>query len=120
MRRKEEVQNPFLMLYVKDLSRLIQKAGTRDLQPRDGMTFLALMSRCDWSTGRIRATANMLAEDLQCNPADVRASLSRLKAEHYVRFIKDRTETFYALNPWMVEPASPKSRGFIKQAFMEA
>jgi hypothetical protein len=120
MRSKAEVQNPFLMLYIKDLSRLIHKAGTRELKPRDGMVFLALLARVDWSTGRIKATADMLAEDLSSNPADIRASLSRLKSQHYVRWIQDKTDRFYAINPWVVEPANPKSRNYIKHCFMEA
>ena len=108
------------MLYIKDLSRLIHKAGTRELKPRDGMVFLALLARVDWSTGLIRATADMLAEDLASNPADIRASLSRLKSQHYVRWIEDKTDRFYASNPWVVEPANPKSRNYIKHCFMEA
>jgi hypothetical protein len=117
---KSEVQNPFVAVFIKDLTRFIQLSGTRELKPRDGTVFLALVARVDWSTGRIRATADMLAEDLQCNPADIRASLARLRKQHYVRWIQDKTDRFYAINPWVVEPANPKSRNYIKHCFMEA
>ena len=107
-------------MFLKDVERFIALTASRELRPRDSAVLFALIARSDWSTGRIHATSEMLAQDLQTRDADVRSSLARLKKQHFVRWIKDKTGMFYAINPYVVEPGNPKSRNYIKHCFMEA
>jgi hypothetical protein len=112
----------FVMVHLKDTERLMDLYAQRALEPRDGMLLWCLLSFADHTTGRIRASANGLADRMQSNPAEVRAGLARLKKQHLLRQIKSATsgERYYRVNPWMVTCGKPQAIGLAMKEFQEA
>lgn len=112
----------FAMVQIKDVERMRKLIGERKLELRDAATVWTLLSYLDTYSGRIRVTAVRIAEDLQCQPTDVRASISRLKKQHLLRQVRDRNtgEHYYRLNPWMVQTANGSLLGVAMKEFQEA
>lgn len=94
----------FVMVQLTDIDRLMELFATRELMHRDASVIFALISGTDTYSGKVRLTANGLANQLQITPNEARAAIARLKKQHLVRHIKDPKtgETYYRLNPWMV------------------
>ena len=114
----------FAMVKIKDLQRMIDLAATRDLELRDGMLMLALISHTHTYSGRVLVTVHRLAADLQMNESDVRSGVARLIKHHLLRRVKDRDtgEIYYRLNPWCVSTTRDGSalEGLAQREFMEA
>lgn len=96
------------MLQLSDLSGTVELIAQRTLQPRDAAVMFALMSHTSTHSGKISVTSAGLAQDLQMQEADIRASLSRLKRQHLLRLISNRAtgERYYRLNPWLVRSSA--------------
>ena len=110
------------MLQLQDLGGVIALLGQRVLQPRDAGVLLAFMAHTETYSGRIYVTVDRIAEDLQSNPAEVRAAVGRLKKQHLLRLIveKDTGRKYYLLNPWVVKSGKPKAIGLAMKQFKEA
>ncbi len=94
----------FVMVQLTDIDRLMELFASRELMHRDASVIFALISGTDTYSGKVRLTANALANQLQITPNEARAAIARLKKQHLVRHIKDPKtgEAYYRLNPWMV------------------
>lgn len=112
----------FVMLQINDTSHVVSLFGKRLLQPRDAGVLLALMAHTDTLTGRIHVTANHLAEELQCQPSEIRNAFARLKKHHLLRKVanKETGQWFYLLNPWMVQSGKPQAISLAMKQFQEA
>ena len=110
------------MLMLRDLEGVVQHLGRRTLKPRDAGVLLALLAHTDTYTGRIYVTADLIAEDLQSNPSEVRAAMARLKKEHLLRLVveKGTGRRFYLVNPHVVQSGKPQAIGLAMQQFAEA
>jgi len=94
----------FAMLELKDAQRVTELVAKRDLELRDIAVIWVLVSHTSSYSGRIQLTAAGIAQDLQVNESEIRASLARLKKHYLLRQIRDRNtgERYYRLNPWLV------------------
>lgn len=112
----------FVMLQLRDLDRIVQLLGERQLKPRDAGVVLALMCHTETYSGRIFATAAQVAEDLQITESEARAAIARLKREHLLRQVSDRRagRRYYLLNPWIVQSGKPQAIGMAMKEFQEA
>lgn len=110
------------MLQLRDLDRIVQLLGERQLKPRDAGVVLALMCHTETYSGRIFATAAQVAEDLQITESEARAAIARLKREHLLRQVSDRRagRRYYLLNPWIVQSGKPQAIGMAMKEFQEA
>lgn len=110
------------MLQLRDLERLVELLGQRELKPRDAGVVLALMCHTDTYSGRIFATAAQVAQDLQITESEARAAIARLKKQHLLRLIQERStgRRYYLLNPWIVQSGKPEAIGMAMKQFQEA
>lgn len=113
----------FVVLQIEDTERVTLLIGKRVLQLRDAAVLLALMGHVSTYSGRIKATSKLIAQQLQMQETDVRASFSRLKQNQLLRQIRNEHtgERYYRLNPWMVRASGEgKVHGLSMKEFEEA
>jgi hypothetical protein len=94
----------FAMLQLDELQKLIELFASRQLQPRDAVVLLGLLTHTDTFSGKIRVSTARLAEELQANESGLRASMSRLKKADVLRLVRSRDtgETYYRINPLLI------------------
>lgn len=112
----------FFKLHIDELHFLLKLIAFKNIEHRDLAVFLAYVSLTEPRSGRCRATALKVAEDLNVTPSTVHRSLKRLReANLIVRYLDKRTgERVLLINPYLLSAGSPQQRGLLIKSYSEA
>jgi DNA-binding transcriptional ArsR family regulator len=112
----------FLKLHIDELHFLLKLIAFKNIEHRDLAVFLAYVSLTEPRSGRCRASALKVAEDLNVTPSTVHRSLKRLReANLIVRHLDKRTgERVLLINPYLLSAGSPQQRGLLIKNYSEA
>lgn len=110
------------MVFIKDVQKIMELTGTRQLLLRDSAVFMALIAQADWKTGHINTSQQELADLTSMRVTDICATIKRLSQHHLVRRIKAERGVghFYAINPYVVAFGKENARGALFQQFQNA
>ena len=119
---QRQYNDRFVKLYLDEIPKLLLLLQFKNILSRDLVVLLAMVRLCEIRSGRCRAPAKKIAEDLQMNLNTVFLSIKRLReAQLIVKAYDKRTgEVMYLINPYLFSGCSGKQQGFQIKTYLEA
>lgn len=111
----------FAMFHIIEADNLVGKIGDRSIELRDVAVLFAMMSCCDYKTGKVRFALKTLAKRLNIREANLSASIKRLKKEFLVASVVEYNgDKYYIINPHLFSVGRKQKWGHLLSLFTEA
>jgi len=111
----------FAMLHMHEMDSFIHKIGERKIEMRDAAVLFAMMSCCDYKTGKVKFIAKTLAQRLNITESSLSASIKRLKKEFLVALILEaNSDRYYVINPYLFSVGRRQKWGHLLSLFTSA
>lgn len=122
MKSKWDDETKFVKAHQVEIERALDLVAERKLELRDMAVMWALVAYANWRTGRIRVTAQKLAERLGMQETHVVSSITRLRKQLLLTRGTDPHDgtSFYLLNPYLVSTGTTQTKGHMWQVFQQS
>lgn len=122
MQCKWDDEAKFVKTHVLEMDRCLDLVAERRLELRDMAVLWALMAYASWRTGKIKVTAEKLAERLRMQQTHVVSSITRLRKEALLAKGKDPHDGtfFYLVKPSLASVGPLQTKGLMSRIFEES
>jgi hypothetical protein len=111
----------FAMFHINEADSIVHKIGDRKIELRDVAVLFAMMSCCDYKTGKVKFVAKTLAKRLNITATNFSASVKRLKQEFLVALVLEQNgDKYYVINPYLFSVGRRQKWGHLVSLFSEA
>lgn len=115
-------QKEFVRFDLNRCLKIARMAVAKDIEPRDLMVLLAIISMTNWKNGRCLATTAKIAELLPLSISQVGHSMRRLKKQNLIVPLKDAKDgfTYHLVDPYLIICGTGSKRGIILKNYHHA
>jgi hypothetical protein len=115
-------QKEFVRFDLNRCLKIAQMAASKEIEPRDIMVLLAIISMTNWKNGRCLAATAKIADLLPLSISQVGHSMRRLKKQNLIVPLKDTKDgfTYHLVDPYLIICGTGSKRGIILKNYHQA